>query len=203
MEAAFEFYRKFQYSLSADEATQRAFADQLGFCPLHTWQLAAIASPQGLSLGYPKLLERLSDTLSGLLDGPSASAGPVAALVRTPKDCQVCRLLRSEEREHISRLSHFLAEPTGREAYTRGHGVCLRHLALLLGASSSADVARFLLGEAVRRFDQLSEDMRSYAIKRDAIRSGLLTGDEDEAHLRALIRLAGHKGLCGVWSAEE
>jgi tRNA U34 5-carboxymethylaminomethyl modifying GTPase MnmE/TrmE len=201
MEAAFEFYRAFQYSLSADEQTQRAFADQLGFCPLHTWQLAAIASPQGLSLGYPKLLERLSDTLSGLLDGLSQSAGSVAALVRTPKDCQVCELLRSEEQEHISRLSHLLAEPAGREAYARGHGVCLRHLALLL-AGSSGDVARFLLGEAVRRFDQLSEDMRNYAIKREAIRSGLLTGDEDEAYLRALIRLAGHKGLCGVWANE-
>jgi len=203
MEAAFEFYRKFQYSLSADEATQRAFADQLGFCPLHTWQLAAIASPQGLSLGYPKLLERLSDTLSGLLDGRSEAAGSVAAIVRSAQTCQVCRLLQSEEQGHIARLSQFFAEPAGREAYGRGHGVCLRHLALLLGASPPAEIARFLLGEAVRRFDQLSEDMRNYAIKRDAIRSGLLTSDEDEAYLRALIRLAGHKGLCGVWAAEE
>jgi len=203
MDAAFEFYRHFQYRLSAEEPTQRAFADQLGFCPLHTWQLAAIASPQGLSLGYPKLLERLSDTLSGLLDGPSESAGSVAALVRSAQTCQVCLLLQSEEQGHIARLSQLLAEPAGREAYTRGHGVCLRHLALLLAASPSADVGRFLLGAAARRFDQLSEDMRNYAIKRDAIRSGLLTGDEEQAHLRALVRLAGHQGLCGVWSAEE
>ncbi len=203
MDAAFEFYRKFQYKLSADETTQRLFAEQLGLCPLHTWQLAAISSPQGLSLGFPKLLERVSAALSGLSDESSGAAGRVAALIPSSGSCQVCGLLRAEEHEHIARLVQFLAEPAGRDTYARGHGVCLRHLATLLAASPSADVATFLLGEAVRRFDQLAEDMRNYAIKRDAIRSGLLTGDEDEAYLRALVRLAGHKGLCGVWSSEE
>jgi hypothetical protein len=203
MDTAFEFYRKFQYKLSTEEPTQRLFAEQLGLCPLHTWQLAAISSPQGLSLGFPKLLERVSAALSGLLDEPSETAGPVAALIPSNGSCQVCGLLRAEEHEHIARLVQFLAEPAGRDTYARGHGVCLRHLAAMLAASLPADLAAFLLGEAVRRFDQLSEDMRNYAIKRDAIRSGLLTGDEDEAYLRALVRLAGHKGLCGIWSAEE
>jgi len=202
MEAAFDFYAKWQHKLSADEPTQRAFADQLGFCPLHTWQLAALASPQGLSLGYPKLLERVSAALSGLLSGPSQTAGPVAALIPGTESCQVCRLLESEEQEHIARLSQFLAEPAGRDAYARGHGVCLRHLAALLAAPPPADLTRFLLGKAARHCDQLAEDMRNYAIKRDAIRAGLLTGDEQQAHLCALVHLAGHKGLCGPWSAE-
>ncbi len=203
MNTAFEFYSRWQYDFATDEPTQRAFADQLGFCPLHTWQLAALASPQGLSLGYPKLLERVSITLSEVLDGASETADSVAALVRSPHGCQVCRLLQSGEQEHIARLSQFLAEPAGRDAYARGHGVCLRHLAALLAASPSADLARFLLGEAVRQFDQLAEDMRNYAIKRDAIRSGLLSGDEKEARLRALALLAGHKGLCAPWSVDK
>jgi hypothetical protein len=202
MEAVFDFYRKWQYNLSTDEPTQRAFADQLGFCPLHTWQLAALASPKGLSLGYPKLLERVSAALSDLLGGPSATAGAVAALIPRTESCQVCRLLQSEEQEHIARLSQSLAEPAGREAYSRSQGVCLRHLAALLAASLPADLARFLLGEAVRRFDHIAEDMRNYAIKRDALRAGLMTDEEEEAHLRALVHLAGHKGLCGFWSAE-
>ncbi len=202
MDVAFEFHRKFQYKLSADEAIQRVFADQWGFCPLHTWQLAALASPQGLSLGYPKLLERVSAALSGLLDAASEAAGAVASLVPSPPGCEVCRLLQSEEQAHIARLSQFLAEPAGRDVYARGHGVCLRHLAALLAAPPPADLARFLLGEAVRQFDQLAEDMRSYAIKHEAIRSALLTGDEAEAYLRALIHLAGHRRLCGAWSTQ-
>ncbi len=203
MEAAFEFYAKFQYKLSANEPTQRLFADQLGFCPLHTWQLAALASPQGLSLGYPKLLERVSAALSGLLGESPETAGLVAALIPSPESCQVCGLLRATEREYIARLAQFLAEPAGRDAYARGHGVCLRHLAALLAASPPGDPAKFLLSEAVRHFDQLIEDMRTYAIKRDAIRSGLVTGDEQESHLRALVCLAGRKLLCGPWSAED
>ncbi len=203
MNTAFEFYSRWQYDFATDEPTQRAFADQLGFCPLHTWQLAALASPQALSLGYPKLLEHVSAALSGVLDGASETADSVAALVRSPQGCQVCRLLQSAEQEYIARLSQFLAEPAGLDAYARSHGVCLRHLAALLAASQSADLARFLLGEAVQQFDQLAEDMRNYAIKRDAIRSGLLSDDEKEAHLRALAHLAGHKGLCAPWSADR
>jgi hypothetical protein len=201
--AAFEFYCKWQYTFSTDEPTQRAFADQLGFCPLHTWQLAALASPQTLSLGYPKLLERVSTALSDALDGASETAGSVAALVQSSRGCHVCRLLQSEEQGHIGRLSQILAEPAGRDAYARGHGVCLRHLAALLAASPSADLARFLLGEAGRQFDRLAEDMRNYAIKRDAIRSGLLSDDESQAHLRALVHLAGHKWLRGPWTADS
>lgn len=137
MDVAFEFHRKFQYKLSADEAIQRVFADQWGFCPLHTWQLAALASPQGLSLGYPKLLERVSAALSGLLDAASEAAGAVASLVPSPPGCEVCRLLQSEEQEHIARLSQFLAEPAGRDVYARGHGVCLRHLAVAAGRAAA------------------------------------------------------------------
>ena len=85
MNAAFEFYSMWQYDFSTDEPTQRAFADQLGFCPLHTWQLAALTSPQGLSLGYPKLLERVSATLSEVLDGASETADSVAAPFGVPK----------------------------------------------------------------------------------------------------------------------
>jgi hypothetical protein len=195
VKTAFEFFCKLQGKLSADEPTQRAFADQLGFCPLHTWQLATLASPVGLSLGYPKLLERLSAVLSSLSGGPSEMAGSVAALIPSLDNCQVCGLLRSEEREYVARFSQFFAEPAGRDAYTRCQGVCLRHLAALLAASPPADLAGFLLSETARRFDQIAEDMRNFVLKRDAGQRTLVTGDEEEAHLRALVHLVGHKAL--------
>jgi len=196
IKTAFEFLCERQYKLSDDDPTQRAFADQLGFCPLHTWQLAAVASPLGLSLAYPKLLERLSTILSSFSVEPSEAAGPVAALVRSPESCQVCRLLECEERAYTARFCQSLAGPAGRDAYRRSCGLCLRHLASLVVASPAAEVTGFLLGEAARRFDQTAQDLRNYALKRRAGRRVLVTCDEDEAPLRALVCLAGHKALC-------
>ena len=69
-------------------------------------------------------------------------------------------------------------------------------------AVTAADLARLLLGVAAQQFDQLAEDMRNYAIKRDAIRSGLLNDDEKQSHIRALAHLAGHKLLWGPWPTD-
>jgi hypothetical protein len=69
----------------------------------------------------------------------------------------------------------------------------------LLAAVPSQPARRFLLREAAQRFDELGEDLRAYALKREALRSGLLSGDEDDAHRRALVHLFGDKRLCQPW----
>ncbi|MGO8943313.1 MAG: hypothetical protein ACLQJ7_06530, partial [Syntrophobacteraceae bacterium] len=58
-DAAAHFFANWQYALAARESAQRAHAASLGFCPLHTWQLEAMASPLGVSIGFSTLMERL------------------------------------------------------------------------------------------------------------------------------------------------
>jgi ribosome biogenesis GTPase A len=48
----FDFFAKWQHRLASDEQTQSRFAEEFGFCPLHAWQLVAVSSPLGLSIGY-------------------------------------------------------------------------------------------------------------------------------------------------------
>ena len=52
---------------------------------------------------------------------------------------------------------------------------------------------------------RLSEDMRMYALKHDAIRRELMTQEERQAYLHALERLAGSRFLSLPWltSAED
>lgn len=204
-DALFDFFAKWQYELARNEAAQHAFADDRGFCPLHTWQLAAISSPLGLSLGFPVLLERLTNEFSALAAAPGVSNradAPTPGFLVRPA-CRACRILARAEMDFTQQLAAALGSATGREAYARGQGVCLRHLDRLMTSVKDAEVRRFILSEAARHCDELVEDMQSFAIKRDATRRYLTNRDEADAYVRAMTVVAGARGLCIPWQADE
>jgi hypothetical protein len=64
---------------------QRVFAEELGFCSLHTWQLADISSIRGLSIGYVKLLERLAGNFADLATRKGTNYVSGSAAVPSPQ----------------------------------------------------------------------------------------------------------------------
>lgn len=192
--AAFEFLTGWQRALSRDPSARQAFVTDLGFCATHTWQLRVVASDRGLAAGYALLLERLADEVTRL----SAEGGDLAAgLQRAAFDrrrCRACEHLDRTAADHVRGLALFVAQPAGRRAYARAQGVCLRHLVWLL-AEVAGDVGAFLLAHAARQLAACAEDMRGFAAKHDALRRDLLSRDERDALERALVRLAGERGL--------
>jgi predicted GTPase len=203
-EAAAHFFANWQYALSARESAQRAHAASLGFCSLHTWQLEAMASPQGVSIGFSTLMERLSADLSRLAASEESNASEsVQALVQDPSRCSVCRLVRDAEETYLKGLAGFVRTGEGQKAYAYSQGVCLRHLGMLIANVASEEVGRFLLDNTARRFLEISEDMRNYALKRDALRYHMLNQDEKDAYLRALIHTAGAKRVCFPWEMDK
>jgi hypothetical protein len=72
--------------------------------------------------------------------------------------------------------------------------LCLRHLTLALTAGPGPETGRAMvraLADALRRN---ADDMRAYALKREALHRGL-TEEESGAYLDALRRLAGLPAL--------
>ncbi|HUI06830.1 MAG TPA: dynamin family protein [Verrucomicrobiae bacterium] len=195
---AFDFFSQWQYAISTDEKAQIEFAAELGFCPLHTWQLNMLSSPVGASVGYAKLVERVSRLLAQASDSSDAQQ-VVRELARDSKNCRVCCLLREAEKSHVEKLAGFLAEAAGREIYTRSQGACLRHLAMMIAATSDQEVVRFLLTEAARCFEEVGEDMQAFALKTDALRRYLRNEDEQDAYLRAITHLVGNRAVCVPW----
>jgi GTP-binding protein EngB required for normal cell division len=181
-QVAFDFFAQWQYAIATDEKAQLEFADELGFCPLHTWQLNALSSPVGQSVGYAKLVERVARSLR--------DSGDAGKLVREPKNCRVCRLLRDAEKECV-------AQPV-RDVQR----VCLRHLALMVAAADDPEVKRKLLAAVTRDLEEIAEDMQSFALKTDALRRYLRNADEQDAYLRALSHLAGNRSVCFPWQEE-
>ncbi len=204
VDEAAHFFAHRQYALSTQERAQRAHAASLGFCSLHTWQLEAISSPQGLSIGISTLIERLSADLSEIAASGGSNPGEsVQALAQGPSRCSVCRLVRDAEETYVKGLAGFVRTGEGRRAYAESQGVCLRHLGMLTAEIRGEEAVRFLLDHSARRFLEISEDMRNYALKRDALRGHMHNQDEKDAYLRALIHTAGAKGVCFPWEMDK
>lgn len=197
---AWDFFAQWQYQIGTEERAQAEFAAEMGFCPLHTWQLLAVSSPHGASVGYARLVEQIGRGLRANATMP-ATGDAVRRLVRDSRNCRVCGLLRQTEREYIERLAAMIGEAPGRSQYRRSQGVCLRHLGMLLDASA-VDCQEFLLSHAAQRFEEDAEDMRSYAMKHEALRRALQNRNEEDAYRRAVIRIVGGGSVCMPWDED-
>jgi len=199
VEAALDLYSHWQYALASDEKVQAGFAAELGFCPLHTWQLLAMSSPHGVSLGYTRLVEHVARELAAL--PPFAKSAPAIRSLVPGRNCRACKVLREAEQEYVKCLASFLQESENRQAYMRSQGLCLRHLGLVASAVPD-EVAGLLLSEASRHFAEYAEDMQSFSLKQEAIRRALHNRDEEDAYLRAIIHLVGEKNVQAPWNMD-
>jgi predicted GTPase len=201
VKTAHDFFAQWQYAIASDEKAQSSFAAEQGFCSLHTWQLHALSSPVGESIGLARLTEHISRLLAKVDRGPAAASN-VHTILHTSGNCRVCHMLNEAEAAYLARLGAFLADARGRQIYERSQGICLRHLARLL-AITSGEIRGFLLATASRRLEETAEDMQSFAIKRDALRRNLTNANEDDAYMRALIHLAGAKDYSTPWPEDR
>jgi hypothetical protein len=202
----FAFFATWQYTLATDAAAQHAFAAEHGFCPVHTWQFQEMASPQGISDGYAPLIEALAVQLARLLEHPPVHpAASLSAFIANPATCPACRVVRETAADQIEQLLVRLVTAEGREDYTASAGLCLPHVQETLvrvedssdGTGEGRTVSEFLLREQVQRLENLAEDLRSYTLKRDALRRGLLHREEANAWRRALVQLVGERAARG------
>jgi len=195
---ATEFLIRWQYKLGSEETTRKEFASKTGFCPIHMWQLLAVSSAHGASVGLAQLAEFVSRHLSNMINFQSA-VSKVRELMRDSQDCLVCRLLRDTESEYIQKLASFIADIEGQLHYSYSQGVCIPHLGMLLDCFESAERREFLLAHEARRFIEDAEDMRSFALKSEALRRDLQNRDEEDAYVRAVSRLVSSQHLSIPW----
>jgi predicted GTPase len=199
---ATDFFANWQYKISTEEQAQNEFAKELGFCPLHTWQLLAVSSPHGASIGFTRLVEQIAHRLRE--DNDTLARGEaLRQMVHDSRNCRVCEMLHQSEGEYIFRLAVMICEAAGRSQYQRSQGVCLRHLGMLLDATSSSEIREFLLSHAAQQFEDDAQDMRSFAMKHEALRRALQNSNEQDAYRRAIIRIVGGRNVCVPWPEDR
>jgi hypothetical protein len=117
----------------------------------------------------------------------------VTNLLPKHEHCPACEALKKEEKAQVERFLEYISTPDGQAFYRQSLGLCLPHLRAVLALGPDEKIAGFLLNEQAEHFDDLADDMRSYTLKRDAIRRGLINSNEENAWRRAMVQLVGER----------
>ena len=192
--AVFDFFVSLEGKLVKEAQVRDEFASSRGLCNLHTWQFQNVAAPQDISIGYAPLVETIAVSLKEIANNdPDGYTQTVNHLLSRNEHCPACEVLRREQATQAARFLEFVSTPDGQRFYRQSLGLCLPHLQAILALQPSEEIARFLLNEQAEHFNDLADDMRSYTLKRDAIRRGLMNTNEENAWRRALVQLVGER----------
>lgn len=197
VDGVLDFLRTYQYDLYVSADVQHAHAEAGGFCPMHTWQYANLASPQGICSAYPQVLLRFSEDLLALAEGdaPNHASGAVAGPpLPADQTCPACRKAREAEQKSLRELADRLEAGTSgtRNADRR---FCLTHLEEMLLALRNTAAAKELLEKESETFRRIAENLQRYALRHEGRRSDLITEEEWQAPQQALTLLAGHRNV--------
>lgn len=194
IEELWDFVSKYQYELVAAKDERSRFADRGGLCPFHSWELQSVASPYGLCVGYPPLLERLAREIRDCASNATAQemAERIGRLMPNQEDCVLCNVRDHAEREAIDTINERLEKHQDR-ALNSLSALCLRHFAQLTSKVRNGDLHRAILERQATILQRYAEDMARYAMKHDAVRRYLASQEETNAAARALLLVAGRR----------
>lgn len=192
-DALWDFECKYQYEVSVDRRLQRIFAASGGLCSFHTWQYYAMASAYGICTAYPTLLDHLAGWLRTAAEN-NESRTKLRPPLATPGHCILCDVRAKAESEAISKLVHRFSKQ-GEQTLDTLSAVCIPHQVMLSSALQDTALVRKLMNHQAALLERLSEDMKRFALKRNATRRELETKEEMMAAERALLLVAGHRNV--------
>ena len=200
-----DFLSHYQYALTVDPETQREHADRGGFCPLHTWQYEAIASPYGVCAAYPALAHHMAKELNHIAGASfpnGALQDAIESLAPTKMTCRVCEERTIAERRAVAQVANQVREWNGNQT-SQVPVSCVPHLRLVVQSLGESELARKLVISQARLLERTAEDLQRYAIKFDGLRRFLASAEERQAYTVALILLAGHRNVTSPWTVES
>jgi ribosome biogenesis GTPase A len=195
VDAVLDFFRMYQYELYVSAEVQQRHADAGGFCGMHTWQYADLASPQGICAGYPQVLFRFSEDLRNLADGRAlkhGSNGVTGPPLPASESCPACQKAVATEKTAIEEITESLRSESHGEGASRTR-VCLTHLDDVLHVLPNPAIAGRLVLRESDAFRRVAENLQRYALKHEGRRSDLITEEEWQAPKQALTLLTGHR----------
>lgn len=198
-EALLDFLSHTQYRLATRQNDQARHARGHGFCPTHTWLYHGIASPVGIASGYAPLAARAAEllTAAAVRDGSATElAESVEALLVPTEQCPACAAMAKEEDAAVRQI-------VNESDMTRIPVLCAAHTVRVLPQNPNLETARKLVLALAFTLGRDSEDMRSFALKREALSRWLITSEESRAYRETLRLLAGDPLLARAGTVDK
>jgi small GTP-binding protein len=199
-EALWQFLCKFQNEIIINRDEQKRLAERGGLCSFHTWQYYSVASPYGICASYPAVLDRMALLFrNAAANGRETHTLPqqMHGILPSGKHCALCKIKDDAEAGAIAELALRLTTSRA-DALSTVSAVCLPHF-IKLSCQITDSKVRFRLWEhQATLYEQLSEDMKRFALKHDGTRRFLETQEEETAAERAMFLIAGHRHVNGA-----
>jgi len=196
-DATFKFLSQYQYALFHDRERQIAHASRNGFCALHTREYARLASPQGISSGYPATAQAFAEQLrSAVADNGLREdfQGRLERLLPDEEKCPACEAVKAIER---ALLAEFIKDDTSLEASDPYELplVCLTHLLAIVASAPESTLAESMVKHSAAVFERLAESMQRFALHHSGSHMELATQEEYESPERCLNLIVGQPNV--------
>ena len=193
----FRFLSRYQYELSRNMEEQEAHAARNGFCAMHTWQYAKLASPQGICSAYPKLLFSLADRLRTARQQSNRAADlkkSMQALLADSSRCRLCQVAADAEKRASVEITRALDRNSSGPNGT-GVSLCLPHLVLIVDALPETQASVPLIERMTMALERVAENMQRYALRHEGLRRELVSEEEWHAPELGLALVVGHRSV--------
>jgi hypothetical protein len=189
-----DFLCKYQYEIIANNEARECFTNRGSLCPFHAWQLHSVASPYGMCVAYPPLLDRLAAEFREFASSEVLKEMPtkIRKLVPSAEECALCNVRDGAERMAIAATASRF-EKYCSQALNSLSAICLPHIGMFAAKIRNRDLVRLILERQAALLQRYSEDMRRYAVKYDAARRYLASQEERTVAERGLLLVTGHR----------
>ena len=192
-QAVHAFMRNFQYDLACRVETQIEHAAASGFCALHSWQYFRLASPQGMSAGYPKTISLVAKSLREIATRLRVQGNRAEAFDEILPSEQKCDACQRAEAVENSAIQIFVREAAAsqRDWADSLPCLCLMHLAIVVGMIRDSDLVVELTEYQASVLERLSENLQRFALQHGGSHWERVTDEEQRSPELSLNLLVG------------
>ncbi len=127
-----------------------------------------------------------------------ANGGKLADKLEPVEQCPACARMNEDERGYAGIFDKYIHDPLFHEPYRASEGLCLPHFRCVLREAHTPDSLRRIIEIQHDIWHDLRQEVALFMDKQNYERMGEPMGKEGNSWIRAILRMAGERGIFGT-----